>query len=90
VKPIEVVSIAFASATSELLTPCLEARRRASASVSVSVDGASIDVSVVDDGRGLDPSSDGLGHGLVGMRERVALYGGHLDAGRRDARTSLT
>ena len=48
-------------------------------------------VEVVDDGRGLaarpvngrqgDPSADGSGHGLVGMRERVELWGGELSVG---------
>jgi signal transduction histidine kinase len=37
---------------------------------------ARLDIEVADDGRGLsDPPSSG-GHGLVGIRERVALYGG--------------
>lgn len=49
-----------------------------------------LQVSVVDDGIGpSSPVANGgsEGHGLVGMRERVALFGGRLETGRRaDAR----
>jgi signal transduction histidine kinase len=38
---------------------------------------------IVDDGAGAVARTAGGGHGLVGMRERVALYGGRLDAGLR-------
>ena len=42
-----------------------------------------LEIRVDDDGRGAAAPDDGRGHGLAGMRERVAVYGGDVHAGPR-------
>jgi signal transduction histidine kinase len=39
-----------------------------------------VDLDVVDSGQ--SSGTPGAGHGLIGMRERVTLYGGSLAAGK--------
>ena len=51
--------------------------------VGVDVAGRAVDILVEDDGRGAAVPSDGHGLGLVGMRERVGVHGGHVEAGPR-------
>jgi signal transduction histidine kinase len=64
----------------EGLTNALKHARATRADVLVSYGDGEIEVTVSDDGKGVG-NGDGGGHGLVGMRERVSLYGGELDAG---------
>ncbi|XRQ15925.1 sensor histidine kinase [Actinomadura welshii] len=53
--------------------------------VEVRYGNATLEVSVSDDGaRSAPEESQGGGHGLVGMRERVTMLGGALTAGPRD------
>ncbi len=66
----------------EALTNALKHAGPASARVTVRYEPEALLVEVTDDGAGAR-NGDGAGHGLVGMRERVAVFGGDLDAGGR-------
>ena len=68
----------------EALTNALKHAGDAAASVRVRYGEDAIELEVVDDGIGNGSVERVGGHGLVGMRERVALYGGKLEARRRD------
>jgi signal transduction histidine kinase len=68
----------------EALTNALKHAGPASALVKVRYARDELVIEVVDDGAGAPvPNGDGGGHGLVGMRERVTLFGGALDTGVR-------
>jgi signal transduction histidine kinase len=67
----------------EGLTNALKHAGGGRADVTVRYGETSVELEVADDGLGA-PEEDGMGHGLVGMQERVALYGGTLEAGPRD------
>jgi signal transduction histidine kinase len=64
----------------EGLTNSLKHARASHADVTVRYRPDEVEVEVVDDGSG-PAASDGLGHGLVGIRERVTIYGGEMSAG---------
>ena len=64
----------------EALTNALKHAGPATARVVVSYGDHELAIEVLDTGHG---SGTGAGHGLIGMRERVALYGGEVVAGRR-------
>ena len=67
----------------EALTNTLKHAGDARATVHVRYGPDSLELEIVDDGPGGSKRATGGGHGLVGMRERVALYGGRFDASRR-------
>ncbi len=57
----------------------------ASVAVSLHYQADALVVRVTDDGRGAAATDDGAGLGLTGMRERVGIYGGSVQAGPRQA-----
>jgi len=64
----------------EALTNVVRHAGPAEASVVVRYGGGSVEVEVTDDGRGAT-NAEPAGYGLAGMRERVELHGGTLEAG---------
>jgi signal transduction histidine kinase len=69
----------------EALTNTLKHSKGRRAGIVLRYGASWLDIEVVDDGRGATASTtDHTGHGLIGMRERVALYGGELITGPGD------
>jgi signal transduction histidine kinase len=64
----------------EGLTNALKHGPASRADVTVRYRPDDLTIEVRDDGPG-SPSGDGAGHGLVGIRERVKIYGGEMNAG---------
>ena len=64
----------------EALTNAVKHANADRAEVVVRYGNGSVELVVSDDGRG-NGDGGGSGHGLVGMRERVSVYGGELEAG---------
>jgi signal transduction histidine kinase len=67
----------------EGLTNALKHARASSADVLLRYGHEELGIEVRDDGRAA-PTPDGMGHGLVGVRERVTLFGGEMSAGPAD------
>jgi signal transduction histidine kinase len=64
----------------EGLTNSLKHAHAGRADVTIRYGAEQLEVEVADDGAG-PAASDGHGHGLVGVRERVKIYGGEMTAG---------
>src|SRR5213596_1831196 len=66
----------------EGLTNALKHARATNADVTVRFRPDELQIEVRDNGQGaLTSNGNGLGHGLVGVRERVKIYGGEMSAG---------
>jgi signal transduction histidine kinase len=66
----------------EALTNTMKHAQASSAEVVVRYGDGDVELTISDDGVG-GADGDSGGHGLVGMRERVSVYGGELEAGPR-------
>jgi signal transduction histidine kinase len=64
----------------EGLTNALKHAHATDADVTVRYRPDEVEIEVRDNGQG-SATSDGLGHGLIGVRERVTIYGGKMSAG---------
>jgi len=75
------VDLAAYRIVQESLTNAIRHAGPATATVSLRYGGAELGIDVVDTGRGGAGTSDGSGHGLIGMRERATSVGGTVETG---------
>jgi len=81
------IQLAIYRVIQEGLTNALKyAKAATTVTVNMQYSAQAILVSVTDDGQSGTVPGDHAGRGVVGMRERVILYGGTLDAGPRTSR----
>jgi signal transduction histidine kinase len=73
------VDLAAYRVVQEALTNTIKHGHASIADVRVHFDGDRVELVVSDDGVGSTANGSNGGHGLIGMRERVALYGGELE-----------
>jgi signal transduction histidine kinase len=76
------VDLAAYRVVQEALTNAIKHAPAAQAEVVIRYRDAAVDVAVTDNGQ--TKPNGRVGHGLIGMRERVALYGGEFYAGPRN------
>jgi signal transduction histidine kinase len=72
----------------EALTNVIKHAASSCATVAICYRADSVTVEITDDGPpagGAPPARPGSGHGIIGMRERVAVFGGEFTAGPRPA-----
>jgi signal transduction histidine kinase len=84
-KPLPVgVELCVYRIVQEALTNTLKHADPTTATVSLALRDSCLALEVVHDGAFTKPAVAAPGHGLIGMRERVALLGGELETGERD------
>lgn len=77
------VEIAAYRVVQEALTNALRHAKGALTNVTLDYGQDKLKIEVLDEGPGAESNQMAAGHGLAGMRERVAVFGGNLEAGPR-------
>jgi signal transduction histidine kinase len=70
----------------EALTNALKHAPGSHAAVALRYEDEALEIEVSDDGNGSPSAAPSSGHGLAGLRERIAVFGGTFDAGPRPDR----
>jgi signal transduction histidine kinase len=70
----------------EALTNVVKHAGSAHTTVTLGYTPEALELTIADSGEGAPTTDSAGGHGLVGMRERAAMFGGTLSAGPRDGR----
>jgi len=77
----EGVALSVYRITQEAVTNVVKHAGPSACRITITEEPGEVSVEIVDDGRGEGSPATVGGHGLIGMRERVAVYGGDFEAG---------